>query len=408
MMSLPRVPYVYSDYMVSSVLVDYSDQILNRKHDDSYRTPTGFQDILGDRSSGTHRTRAAEIFYAGLLRGPVINPQSANAADIPYGWLLVQSDSNIHTKLGFLAYAIGRAIRNGADSPKITRAMDVVTTIVLLQIGMEHDGRWLLICSLYGYILKYFKKPTGVNLPTWHRYVAAAMFCVLADAVKRGSLVSTYLSGRRIKSLVWTDKDGNSTAVSPAGLATMAQEGSSLNDVKGPKSSLFWIGNPDHPPLRGLYTRGLAGSSTLVAKASEIEATNTSAGSESPFRMLIDKPHDREAPCALEILAEIFSADPVAKLEWEATMRTLYSGVIESLRFLDAVLGEGDRRILFAHDPEDTELDSHEVQLVVHVDDCHGEPRENDIVVLNGSPYVVHSVDMGEGRYSITSRRVSG
>jgi len=391
-MSGPSIPYVYPDNLISGSFLNYSDGVLNKKHAAQFTTSTGFQDVIGERSSGTHRTRASEIFSLGLLRGSVINPQAARADEIPYGWQLIQSDQNIHTRLGYCAYALGRAIKRGADSQEIANAIDALAVIFLLQIGFLYQGNRILLSSIFKHVIQSFMVPTGTDIITWYRYVSVALFCTFREDRSFERAVDAYLAGDPIIQLIWTDSNENSQSVDATQLQNLISTGVSLNDVKGPKNSLFWIGNPSSILPRGHFSSGYRCSPLLIDKAYEIERQSIDGGNESPFRVVIDKPHGQEIPDILHELGNIFHSELDTEREWERVMETLYEGVIESLAYLDTQIGPEFNRIMFAHEVREIDRVSEQVVFDVSKDACAAEPRDGDTVVIFGVSYSIDEV----------------
>jgi len=399
-----RIPYMYPDRLISEHFVRYSDEVLSSQHDPMYTTATGFQDVQGGRSSDI-RTRALELYDLGLLRGRLVNPQSAGGGDIPHGWSLVQSDEHVHTCLGYMAYAIGKAMKSGDTRPVITHAFEALCTLFVIQLGVKHNGKLFLLSSLFLHVLESFSKPRDVQHRKWLRYVAAAFFCTLHSASHQDDLIEDFTSGSIIQSLMII-KGNTETIVTPRSLADLARNDYSLTDITPPKPSLFWIGDYSKRNPRGLFLVGARQGQALLEIAKEYDMHSLSSDQPSPFQGIADKPEEGDAGCILDELRSIVNGNPAAEREVNHLMQTLYEGVINGLRYLHNQSIRQSRRILYAHGVHQN-VGAVTLNLEVPRGDCAAKPETGDAIIVNSVAYAVETVDESDAeKYRLMLRRI--
>jgi hypothetical protein len=226
-----RVIYSYPDQLLSSVWVDWCESVLDPAKS-NFRHRPNFQTALGAENSND-RTRALEINSVGLLKGPLIRPQSSTGGAIPLGWRLVQSGIGAQSRLGYLAYAIGRVMRDGIVPQSVKRAFSVLCTLFVLQMGIDFQDKIILTASLYQYLLKHFQ-PSETLPANWNRYLAVAMFCTL-HAPESEALIKTYLSDEPADKLYLVYSDGRKQYINPDELAKMAEENAPVSSVSPTK-----------------------------------------------------------------------------------------------------------------------------------------------------------------------------
>ena len=196
------LPHSYIDQLLSDNWVRYSETALSRQHNVTHSVTTGFQDVILSTGSND-RTRAQELFTIGLLRGPLIKPQESPVS-IPLGWQFIQSNEHVHTNLGYVSYVVGKGLQEHLLTglpPAINNALSILCSVFMLQLGMQHRGKHILLPSLFEYILSEFQKPNDIAEFLWWRYVSAAMFCTLHNDQFGVELVDAYIQGQRINNL---------------------------------------------------------------------------------------------------------------------------------------------------------------------------------------------------------------
>ncbi len=378
------VIYSYPDQLLSEVWADWCESVLDPAKNNFRRRPN-FQDALGAQNSND-RTRAGESYSIGLLKGPLVRPQSAGGGAIPLGWELVQSGASAQSRLGYLAYAIGRVMRDANAPQSIQRAFSVLCALFVLQLGIKYKGQFILSASLYQHLLKHFQ-PTGVLPEHWNRYLAVAMFCTL-HSNEHGVLIETYLDDEPVEELYLVYSGRKKNRVNPAELAKMAEDGVPVSNVSPPKDALFWIGSVQEVEPRGVYSYALKEGKLLLELAAGLERDAIKRGVTNPFANLIIKNPNTEQN-AIEELDAIFRANSDTTQEWERLMKNLSDGVIDALAFLSGKSGRGGIQTFYAHDLTEPVDPSQNLELEVAVSQCVSIPNQDDRIIINGILYHV-------------------
>ena len=286
------IPHSYIDQLISENWVEYSEKALSGMTPPEMLQGKSFQDVISS-SSSNNRTRAKELFEIGVLRGLLIKPRSSSIGTA-LGWELVLGNSHVHTSLGYISYVIGKGLKayQAGELPEsLRKALSSISVIFLLQLGLNHNGKHLLIAGLFKYILDHFRKPTDVEEAKWQRYVAAAMFCTLHDNQHSEALLEAYIQNQPIVNLVLVENK-RVDEVDPETLSAMARETRSLTKVTPPKAALFWIGDYKNTSPRGIYSMSLEQGADLLSHACILERESLLSGGNNPFEALLDKSHD--------------------------------------------------------------------------------------------------------------------
>jgi hypothetical protein len=387
----------YPDTLVET-WVNYSDEVLDRQHSTKYSVPRGFQDALGAENSN-NRTRALELFQVGLLRGLLVNSREGDRSSMPLGWSLIQADKNVHTRLGYCAYALGRAMHGGAQlPPKIKKGFEALYTIFMLQLGFGYDGNYILIASVFRYLLRRFQtSKMSVMSDDWARRVAAAMFSTYEYKAEESALLQAYLADEEIEYLYLVTSNHGTRKVTPDQLAA-----ANLADILPAKPGLYWIGKSQGVDKgRGVYSQGVASGEPLLDVASQIERDCFAGDIKSPFSELIDKPKDLEVMCILEKLSQAFASQGAARHEWEVIMNSLYDGVLEALQFIEEQGSALRPKRFFVHGPFAEITEESNISLEVAKDHCYASPSENDEVVVGNSHYQVTKILSAGNQYQV-------
>ncbi len=394
----------YPDQLIRETFVDFSERVLSHKHDDALSIPTGFQRVLNSNSAND-RSRALELFEIGLLRGLLVSSREGDRSSLPLGWSLIQSDENVHTRLGYCSYAIGKALQTPVSTryPYIDKAFSILCAIFLLQTGFEFNNRYILTLSVFRYLQKTFYPQLPVGLPLsiiWDRKLASAMFSTLSNSEKRGELLGAYLSASNISNLYLSDENGNITSVSQD---VLFNGSINLNSVYPLKPPLFFIGAGEEP--RGLYTKAMQEGAKLIECAERLERDSINNQTQNPFSAAIEKPRDIEGKCVLEILEDIFLSNGMNK-EWDSAMKTLSQGTIDALQFIEGDRLDNNMKVFFVHDPEIPIPASEEIVFEVLKNNCYLIPVENDRITFESNRYLVLSVDSTSELLRIRTRKI--
>src|SRR5690349_15042499 len=120
--------FTYPDQLISETWIDWVEHYLSEKPEHRFDTSTGFQERHGS-ANANERTRALELWSIGLLRGPLVTPQSGSRRVTPLGWKLVVQGSSPLTPLGYAAYGLGKALRIEGKSFSIEPAFSALCAV---------------------------------------------------------------------------------------------------------------------------------------------------------------------------------------------------------------------------------------------------------------------------------------
>lgn len=401
---ISEVILYYPDQLLSEVWVKWSENALNSPHSADYSVSRGFQNYLGT-TSAHDRTRAVEIYRIGLLRGVLINPfEGGNRNAIPKGWGLIQSNQHVHTRLGYLSYAIGKAMLRAPQLRSIRAGFDILCALFALQSGMKHRDTYVLTVSLFEYLRDNFNNPIPVPEIVWQRYLAAAMFCTLHNAEYAAYLLDTYIADG-IPEYLWLGPSGNLQQVTAQDLAERANAQYSISSVSPPKSSLYWIGSLDATNPRGVYSRGCIEAAGLFDKVLQMEREALVGGFRNPFAPIL-KETDQEI-CVLQTLNDIFTSNVETKDIWRNLMQTLYEGVEEALNFINRDTTQPRANKLFYADHIfDSDLEN-DLIIEVNTENVPALPEIDDLVELSGHRYKVVQLEYLDETVAVQLSRIS-
>jgi hypothetical protein len=394
---MPRVHvplYVYPDQLIRDTWTRWSEQVLSQPQDAALRTARGFQDAISrvEGSVGANeRTRAGELFDSGFLRGALVNSRDSGASrsSIPPGWELTVSGHDVHSRLGYCAYAVGKALGAPTISSKSSRALSVISAIMCLQAGFRYDDDWIGLVDLFDHVLASYPCPPGATESTWNRYVAAGMFCTMDEGPDSDSLVNLLVVSQPVTALKLV-RAAAVDRLSPVELENKIRDGFPIASVTPPKDSLFWIGDPGVAEPRGLYTVAVTSGHQLLESGISLQREARRLGQPNPFSRLFEQREGMERDCVLESLATIFASTNRSREVWSAHMRTLYEGVLEGLQYLRQESGTGAiQRVFHAHGVAEG---SRGTQLRVPKTSCVQKPATGDRLIVADVGYRVTDV----------------
>jgi len=329
--------YTYADQLLKSFWVPWNEEIFNQMHPKAYNTPVGFQEIVG-RNNSNNRTRATEFYRIGLLKGPLVNPKDGPRNIMPRGWELIQNDINIQTRLGYFSFVIGKTL--SIDNYIITNSFNAICALFALQMGLEYNGRFITYFALFEKLKLTFRKPIDIDESTWLRYLAAGMFSTIKSNTHCNTLLSCYISGSPIKSLVLTWDDNTETVITQDSIKLVINDkNKSLTNITPKKHFLFWIGGEGS--LRGIYSNASITNYNFIQRIAEIEWDSIAHNQKSPFTTLLNKNALTETPCVFEELNNISTVYTNLKETLTKIMKDIYNGVNESL----SILGESNVKL---------------------------------------------------------------
>ena len=307
------------DTLLTDKFLRWSETVLSNK-----QTKNDIFAVIGDTKRSDDGTRANELFRLDLFCGSLMGKKA--------GWNLLKENKNIHSRLGFLSYIIGKAINAGYSSEKTEKAFGALCTLFALQTG-EVGDKCFTVVGLSFYIKKYFPHDKDINEIKYWRYLTSLLFCTWYDDTYKSDLLADYFAQKPINQLFIID-NGNTEKITNNEFNTLLNTNRSLSSITPPKYSLFWVGNYSDIKPRGVFSQGLLVGRKLLEIASEIEYKAISNKEISPFCTVINKPDNIIIPCVIEELQKIFSTNEEAKKEFSKLMKTLYEGVNDALNFL--------------------------------------------------------------------------
>ncbi|MGE0875417.1 MAG: hypothetical protein AB7O31_12180 [Burkholderiales bacterium] len=376
--------FTYADQLISETWVEWAEKYLSRKADRRFDTSRGFQEMHG-AANANERTRALELWCVGLLKGPLVTPQSGDRTVAPLGWRLVIQGASPLTPLGYAAYGLGKALGDEHASVDIDPALSAICAVFALQMGIGHGSRSGLTSSLFLHLRAQWPRPAGVDGAKWNRYLAAVLFCSLS---KSPDGVLADFAASPLKNDYVLVKDAGTIVVDLAKLKKLVESSYGLSDVRPAKSALYWIGDPASSEPRGIFTLAAKYTHYLLDAAYEIDRKAASSGLGSPFNRAWERNGDVETPEILGVLGQIFSANGFSA-EWRRAMKSLRKGVLDSLRYIEEGEGDGTHRLHYAHGCELQGQAPDKLEIEVSTSNCTASPRVGDLVATPVASYVV-------------------
>jgi hypothetical protein len=380
--------YVYLDQLFSQTWVRLSEKLLNRSHRQELTSASGYQDALEEIFGGANaddRTRAKELYNLGMLLGPLINPRDSGAvrSTIPLGWSRVQSDNEVHTRLGYCAYAVGKCLSLNIEKKSVIEALSVVAAVCLFQCGVELPGRkWITFASVFRHIHNSYPKPDDIETVIWERWLAHGMVATLNDSSRGLKLIDDVVQSTPVLKLLIPRKDAPSLELNPELLASHIRNNGSFVGSSREKASLFWSGTAVGNRPRGIYSLSQIAASGLVSAVCAFEVSSLFSGRESPLWEMSQRDPLLTTPCVLHQLGTILSHEESSILEMEICMKKLSEGVAESLAFLRASESQSQfgSRVLYAHGTEGKVTIGIDQEFFVPKTQCIANPAVGDIV----------------------------
>lgn len=334
--------FFYIDEFVKHHWVDWIEGPLSKAPPIGMRHARGFQQVLGNTSSGP-RTRAGEAYKLGMLSDRIVRAQ-AKGTSFPAGWQAVIEGRLPVTELGYYAYIIGKAMREAPDDIILNRALDCLATIMIMHIGFEHGGRWYSTVLLFRYAHEQLGNTLGRQLSYKEaRFLAAAVIHTL-ESDEAGFLLEPYRSRGEIKQLRYElEKDGI-FHFNIGNLPPQLYNGDiGINDYKKAKAALFWVQSP-----RGIYTRAvLRHGSSLISELMLTDQTCVRRGDENPTTGALDAISRNEHNNGIFELAEkVFTDYPALLNEWHNLESELFEAANRAVEIVK--IGEAPEVFLFA------------------------------------------------------------
>jgi hypothetical protein len=120
---------------------------------------------------------------------------------------------------------------------------------------------------------------------------------------------------------------------------------------------------------------------------------------------LLEKPADGEPVDPFSVIAASVVADPEARKEWEVLVKSLYDGVVESLRSLKT----GDEKVsqvFYAGSVTSGKIEADQLQIEVPRSKCHPIPEKGDKIRILDQSYGVNSIKLENDTVRILASRL--
>lgn len=390
--------FTYADQLISETWVEWVEKLLSKKAEKKFDTSRGFQERHG-AANANERTRALELWSIGLLKGPLVTPQSGDRAFAPLGWKLVIQGTSPLTPLGYAAYGLGKTLGNTHASADIEPAFSAMCAVFVLQMGVKHGSAGALTSSLFLHLSSQWPKPTDLAAAKWDRYVASVLFCSLS---KNPNGVLSDLPKSQLTYDYVLVKDSGTTSVDLPRLKKLAESSYSLSDVRPAKSALYWIGDPTSNEPRGIFTLAAKYTLYLLEAAYDIDRKAALSGVDSPFKLAWERDGDTETPEVLGVLEQIFSVNGFS-IEWRRAMESLRKGVIDSLRYIEGGGSDDTRRVHYAHGCQLQGQAPTTLEIEVASSNCTATPRVGDFVATPVASYVVKNAVKKDDKWVINT-----
>ncbi|MCE2926237.1 MAG: DUF3883 domain-containing protein, partial [Rickettsiales bacterium] len=324
--------YSYIDELIKSQWIDWSENLLSRIPSKEFQTRRGFQELTGADNSFI-RSRALEGFRLGLFNGRVISERGGSHSELPEGWKRVCSGIPIHTRLGYFAYVIGKALEKKPDDSILNSAVDAIAAIQIMLIAFKYQDRWYSTVNIFDYVRSQYEKALKRTLDNKEiRFLSGAVFNTL-DRTDPTALIESYKNNTLLPPLyLIIQNDGGKVEVTPENLEQIISGNFNINSIEKLKAALFWSSEE-----RGIYSRASASGRKFLTIFMEIDRALAAAGNASILHGVLESINEKDAAKDLiDTLSLAAHHYPKLLEQWEKIMVRLESGVVASLEYFSA------------------------------------------------------------------------
>ena len=330
--------FIYPDQLLKETWPGWVESIFSKQPDDAYRNARGFQELTDSTDNATVRTRAGESYRLGLLLQRVIRERTEGSG-IPKGWQYVCEGKSPISKIGYLSYAIGKALANDDEILDAHTGLNVLHLLFALSLGIRLDEKCLSVALIYAWTLQYFRSNVGAqefdeNYANYSRFLAAAVFKTLDTLPQQKLFMDEYVNSRNITSLI-IEKSSDSTIhrVTPTLLREKINGDSSalpnVNDIPSAKAPLFWASVE-----RGIFQKAISVGDGLIKALIPIDQAHIQQHGTSILTPAIQVLNS-EDHMLLEKLDDIFKGQPNISSLWSELMEKLADGVYSALAYVE-------------------------------------------------------------------------
>jgi hypothetical protein len=389
----------YPDELIGGMWVQWSEKFLFDISGEHLQS--GFQKLIG--SEGAHeRTRAGEAYRLGLLKGRLIRERTGGPG-LPLGWAALCAGEAVHSRLGYIAYVIGKALSEGSAEESINvGALNVLHFVFALSLGIKSDDTNFSVFLLYEHALRSYRGAIKPNVyenfeKDIKRWLAAAVFDTLDYSDYRDLITQPYVDGTPVDKLILMHKgdDGavNKVFLTPKELVQLLSD--NQMKISYHKASLYWA-NPD----RGIYSRASLAADTFLDTLLVADQESFASEGISIFSSALEA--DSAEHLLLESLCGVFENHSDLVADWGKLMEKLTKGVYEALRYLEEGIPEPIPKIFYVHgvgspiDPAATNI------ILVPKDETPIKPAAGSMMKIGDASFILREIKESGGKFEFT------
>jgi hypothetical protein len=300
----------------------------------------------------------------------------------------------VHSRLGYIAYALGKALRAEVNSDAIWRAMSACALLGTLQGFAEGETYQITLATVFSHIRKQYPRADEIPPGKWDRYVAAVMFSSLNDDQVCDPLLEAVAHDREVPDLVLETQSGTINA-GASDLVSVIRS-TRIGDIQREKHSLYWIGNSTQQHMRGLYSLAKRYFESEIDILARHEQSVLASCYSSPYAKLAQVDESGDRVCVLEKLNDIGNScdNSDVKEVVGKVMQSLYDGVLDAMCYLEGSHAvDIGVRTFYAHDIDIEPSPDSQAILRVRKTETSSSPRVSDKVRVGRHEYEIFRVD---------------
>jgi hypothetical protein len=403
--------YIYPDQLISETWHEWVETIFSERPASEHRNSRGFQQLVGIENSNA-RTRASEAYRIGLLLHRVISERTGTSGAMPKGWEYVCEDKSVLSRLGYLAYIIGKALSKEPNNATFKSALCVLYLIFALSIGTEESGITVSTILVYRRVVRCFRTEIGeaefdLHKEEYGRWLAGAVFNTLDNSVARPKLINEYINSDVITTLILEKQSDKSTQQVTAKKLKARLDGKSssmpeLNEITRQKAALFWAA-----PGRGIFTNASEVGVELIDALIPIDRASMSQESKSVLDsvLVVDGTHEHQL---LENLNDLLSTRSETSTIWRILMEKLSKGVYSALSYLDDTgVSSAKPTIFHLHGASDVPPGTQTLEVDIIKEAIPIKPEIGTVVAVQDLQFKITSIEELDKSFSFTLEAIS-
>lgn len=403
--------YIYPDQLISETWHEWVETIFSERPVSEHRNSRGFQQLVGIENSNA-RTRASEAYRIGLLLHRVISERTGTSGAMPKGWEYVCEDKSVLSRLGYLAYIIGKALSKEPNNAAFKSALCVLYLIFALSIGTEDSGITVSTILVYRRVVRCFRTEIGeaefdLHKEEYGRWLAGAVFNTLDNSVTRPKLINEYINSDVITTLILEKQSDKSTQQVTAKKLKARLDGKSssmpeLNEITRQKAALFWAA-----PSRGIFTNASEVGVELIDALIPIDRASMSEESKSVLDsvLVVDGTQEHQL---LENLNDLLSTRSETSTIWRILMEKLSKGVYSALSYLDDTgISSAKPTIFHLHGASDVPPGTQTLEVDIIKEAIPIKPEIGTVVAVQDLQFKITSIEELEKSFSFKLEAIS-